>query len=236
MVDIEKLTPEFEKLNPGIKVVYDTLEREQRALADRDRHHDPRQRVQRGDDLELRDADLGEERLARQPHAAADGGQELRHQRSAQADPRMRSRYKGGLYSVPFYGESSMVYYRKSLFKAAGLDDAAASDLEADRGDRGEAQRPSSTAGICLRGQDGWGENLAALDTVINTGGGSWFNSFVAAAADLARRRGRDELLRQPGPQGRRAGRVATTASPSARRCTARARRRCGTTRPSRRA
>src|SRR3984885_3363684 len=29
--------------------------------------------------------------------------------------------YKGGLYAVPFYGESSMVYYRKDLFKAAGL-------------------------------------------------------------------------------------------------------------------
>jgi sorbitol/mannitol transport system substrate-binding protein len=31
-------------------------------------------------------------------------------------------------------------------------------------------------SGICLRGQEGWGENLAALDTVINTAGGSWFN------------------------------------------------------------
>ena len=27
MINIEKLTPEFEKLNPGIKVVYDTLTR-----------------------------------------------------------------------------------------------------------------------------------------------------------------------------------------------------------------
>src|ERR1700747_1573111 len=29
--------------------------------------------------------------------------------------------YKGSLYSVPFYGESSMLYYRADLFKAAGL-------------------------------------------------------------------------------------------------------------------
>jgi sorbitol/mannitol transport system substrate-binding protein len=32
-------------------------------------------------------------------------------------------------------------------------------------------------AGICLRGKTGWGENLAPLDTVINTYGGQWFDS-----------------------------------------------------------
>ena len=37
MVDIEKLTPEFETLNPGIKVVYDTLnENNERALIETD--------------------------------------------------------------------------------------------------------------------------------------------------------------------------------------------------------
>ena len=30
--------------------------------------------------------------------------------------------------------------------------------------------------GICLRGPPGWGENLAPIDTVINTFGGRWFN------------------------------------------------------------
>src|SRR5580693_5071436 len=29
--------------------------------------------------------------------------------------------YDGGMYAVPFYGESSMVYYRKDLFAKAGL-------------------------------------------------------------------------------------------------------------------
>src|SRR6266566_1999223 len=29
--------------------------------------------------------------------------------------------YKGDLYAVPFYGESSMLYYRKDLFAKAGL-------------------------------------------------------------------------------------------------------------------
>ena len=32
-------------------------------------------------------------------------------------------------------------------------------------------------AGICLRGKTGWGENLAPLDTVVNTFGGQWFDT-----------------------------------------------------------
>ena len=32
-------------------------------------------------------------------------------------------------------------------------------------------------AGICLRGLTGWGDNLASLDTVVNTFGGQWFNT-----------------------------------------------------------
>jgi sorbitol/mannitol transport system substrate-binding protein len=31
-------------------------------------------------------------------------------------------------------------------------------------------------SGICLRGLAGWGDNMASLDTVINTFGGEWFN------------------------------------------------------------
>ncbi len=31
-------------------------------------------------------------------------------------------------------------------------------------------------SGICLRGLAGWGDNMAALDTVVNTFGGQWFD------------------------------------------------------------
>jgi sorbitol/mannitol transport system substrate-binding protein len=34
----------------------------------------------------------------------------------------------------------------------------------------------SSVSGICLRGLPGWGEQLAPLDTVVNTFGGRWFD------------------------------------------------------------
>jgi sorbitol/mannitol transport system substrate-binding protein len=37
--------------------------------------------------------------------------------------------------------------------------------------------QPGKVAGICLRGKTGWGENLAAFDTVVNTFGGQWFDT-----------------------------------------------------------
>ena len=36
--------------------------------------------------------------------------------------------------------------------------------------------QPGKVSGICLRGLAGWGDNMAALDTVVNTFGGQWFD------------------------------------------------------------
>ena len=84
--------------------------------------------------------------------------------------------YKGGLYSVPFYGESSMLYYRKSLLAKAGITLPVHPTWTQVAAAAAKLDQPGQTAGICLRGQEGWGENLATLDTVINTYGGEWFN------------------------------------------------------------
>jgi sorbitol/mannitol transport system substrate-binding protein len=84
--------------------------------------------------------------------------------------------YKGGLYAVPFYGESSMVYYRKDLFKAAGLTMPAHPTWAQIQGFAAKLNKPGKVAGVCLRGLAGWGDNMAALDTVVNTFGGEWFN------------------------------------------------------------
>jgi sorbitol/mannitol transport system substrate-binding protein len=83
--------------------------------------------------------------------------------------------YQGNMYSVPFYGESSFLMYRKDLFDQAGIklspkptwQEVADAAVKLDTRDR---------AGICLRGKPGWGEVLAPLDTVINTFGGRWFD------------------------------------------------------------
>jgi sorbitol/mannitol transport system substrate-binding protein len=84
----------------------------------------------------------------------------------------------GKLYAVPFYGESSFLMYRKDLLTAAGQTMPANPtwDQVAAIAKAVKAKNPG-VAGICLRGKTGWGENLAPLDTVVNTFGGQWFNS-----------------------------------------------------------
>jgi sorbitol/mannitol transport system substrate-binding protein len=85
--------------------------------------------------------------------------------------------FEGGLYAVPFYGESSFLMYRKDLFQAAGLTMPAkptwqqVADFAAKLHDPGK-----KISGICLRGLPGWGEVLAPLNTVILTFGGRWYD------------------------------------------------------------
>src|SRR3984885_1430666 len=73
--------------------------------------------------------------------------------------------YKGDLYSAPFYGESSMLYYNKSLLSAAGVTMPLHPTW---------AQVQAAAAKV---NQPGWGDNMAPLDTVINTFGGDWYNT-----------------------------------------------------------
>jgi sorbitol/mannitol transport system substrate-binding protein len=173
MLDIEKLTPAFEKLNPGIKVVYDTLnENNERSLIETDitTHANSFNAVMISNyETPIWAKNGWLVNLTPQLNAAYGVTDLLKPMRNALS-------YNGGLYGVPFYGESSMVYYRKDLLKAAGLTmplhptwlqiAAIAKKLNS-----------ANTAGICLRGLAGWGENMAVLDTVINTAGGSWFNT-----------------------------------------------------------
>jgi sorbitol/mannitol transport system substrate-binding protein len=85
--------------------------------------------------------------------------------------------YKGSLYAVPFYGESSMVFYRKDLFAKAHLTMPMHPTWAQIQTFAAKLNQPGKVAGICLRGLAGWGDNMAALDTVVNTFGGQWFNT-----------------------------------------------------------
>src|SRR5438067_1882245 len=75
----------------------------------------------------------------------------------------------GKLYAAPFYGESSALMYRKDILQKAGVtladkptwDDVAAAAKK--------VHNPPNQFGICLRGLPGWGEQMAPLNTVINT-------------------------------------------------------------------
>ena len=85
--------------------------------------------------------------------------------------------HNGDLYSVPFYGESSFLMYRKDLMARAGITMPLHPTWTQVEQIAAELHNPKrGQAGICLRGLPGWGENLAPIDTVINTFGGRWFN------------------------------------------------------------
>lgn len=85
--------------------------------------------------------------------------------------------YQGALYAVPFYAESSMTYYRKDLFKQAGITMPAHPTYKeiAQYADK-ITDKSKGVYGICLRGLPGWGENMAFLTTLVNSYGGEWFN------------------------------------------------------------
>jgi sorbitol/mannitol transport system substrate-binding protein len=84
---------------------------------------------------------------------------------------------KGKLYAVPFYGESSFLMYRKDLLQAKGITMPAKPTWDQVAQIAGQLNDPTTgMAGICLRGKTGWGENLAPLDTVVNTFGGQWYD------------------------------------------------------------
>jgi polyol transport system substrate-binding protein len=85
--------------------------------------------------------------------------------------------YEGKLYAIPFNAESSMLMYRKDLFDAKGLtmpDQPTYADIQkfADQ----LTDKTKGIYGITLRGKPGWGENMAYIDTLLNTFGATWFS------------------------------------------------------------
>ncbi|WNZ27692.1 sugar ABC transporter substrate-binding protein [Leptolyngbya sp. NK1-12] len=83
----------------------------------------------------------------------------------------------GQLYAVPFYAESSMLYYRKDLFANAGITVPEQPTYAQVKEWASKIHNPQNGVyGICLRGKPGWGENMAFLTTLVNTFGGQWFD------------------------------------------------------------
>lgn len=177
MQQMEQLIGSFDKANPGITVKFDTLpENNERADIQTDIATDAKQY----DVVMISNYEtpiwakngwldnLSSQFIAKD--ASYDAGDLLPPIASSLS-------YQGGLYSVPFYGESSMLYYRKSMLAAAGITLPLHPTWTQVAAAAAKLNKPGKVAGICLRGENGWGENLATLDTVINTFGGSWFNT-----------------------------------------------------------
>ena len=84
----------------------------------------------------------------------------------------------GKLYAAPFYGESSMVMYRSDLVEQAGLNmpsNPTWDDVE--KIVKGIHNPAKGVFGICLRGKPGWGDNMAFLTTLANSYGAQWFGA-----------------------------------------------------------
>ena len=81
------------------------------------------------------------------------------------------------LYALPFYGESSMLYYRQDLFDKAGISISEQPTYEQVEQWASKVHNPANGVyGICLRGKPGWGENMGFVTTLVNTYGGRWFD------------------------------------------------------------
>ena len=115
--------------------------------------------------------------------------------------------YDGKLYAVPFYAESAMTYYRTDLFQKAGIAMPAAPTY-AQIAEYAEkiTDKPNQGYGMCLRGKPGWGENMAYVTTLVTAFGGQWFDMSWKARLDTPEWNRAvtfyDDLLRKYGPPG----------------------------------
>ena len=173
MIELKKLSPKFEEKNPDIKLNWVIVE--ENVL---------RQRVTTDVSTGSGQFDIVFIGLYETPIFAKRGW--LRPMGNFPADYDLEDVFKslrdglsydGKLYALPFYGESSMLMYRKDLLDEKGLkmpeqpkyeDIKKVADALTDKA--------KGLYGITLRGKPGWGENMAFLSTLVNTFGGTWFD------------------------------------------------------------
>lgn len=173
MIELKKLSSKFEAANPDIKLNWVVLE--ENVL---------RQRVTTDVSTGSGQFDLVFIGLYETPIFAKRGW--LREITNLPADYDVEDVFKsirdglsydGKLYALPFYGESSMLMYRKDLLEAKGLtmpEQPTYDDIKkfADA----LTDKEKNIYGITLRGKPGWGENMAYVDTLLNTSGCTWFD------------------------------------------------------------
>ena len=103
--------------------------------------------------------------------------------------PAMRAglSHDGTLYAAPFYGESSMVMYRKDLADAAGVTIGDNDSWDNVKAAAAAMHDPDNGIyGACLRGKPGWGDNGAFITTVANSFGAAWFDADYKPQLDSA--------------------------------------------------
>ena len=172
MIEMQKLSGNFEKANPDIKLKWVTLEEgvlRQRVTTDI---------ATKGGQFDVMTIGMYET-----PIWGKKGWlQELKTDAAYDVDdllPAMRGGLSvdGKLFAAPFYGESSMLMYRKDLADKAGVTVPDRPTWTQIRDLASKMHDPANGVyGICLRGKPGWGDNMALLSTMVNTFGGQWFD------------------------------------------------------------
>jgi sorbitol/mannitol transport system substrate-binding protein len=172
MIEMQKLGKNFETANPDIKLKWVTLEEgvlRQRVTTDI---------ATKGGQFDVMTIGMYET-----PIWGKKGWlQEIKTDAAYDVDdllPAMRNglSVEGKLYSVPFYGESSMLMYRKDLAAKAGVQLGDKPTWTQVKDFAAKIHDPKNGVyGICLRGKPGWGDNMAFLSTLVNTYGGQWFD------------------------------------------------------------
>ena len=203
MIELKKLSPAFEKANPDIQLKWVILEENvlrQRATTDITTNSGQFDVVAIG----TYEAPQWGKRgwLAPMTNLPADYDLD-----DVVKTARDGLSYNGTLYALPFYVESSMTFYRKDLFQAAGLTmpDQPTYDQIKQFADK-LTDKSKGQYGICLRGKAGWGENMAFVSTVVNTFGGRWFDMNWKAQLDTPEWHKAvtfySDLLKNDGPPG----------------------------------
>jgi len=172
MIEMQKHTADFEKANPDIKLKWVTLE--EATL---------RSRVTTDIATKGGQFDVMTIGMYETPIWGKKGWlKELKFDVAYDVDdllPAMRSGLSvdSKLYAAPFYGESSMLMYRKDLTDKAGVTFPERPTWEQVRDAAAKIHDPKTGVyGICLRGKPGWGDNMAFLSTMVNSFGGQWFD------------------------------------------------------------
>ena len=172
MIEMQKHTADFEKLNPEIKLKWVTLE-----------EGTLRSRVTTDIATKGGQFDIMTIGMYETPIWAKKGWlKEIKPDATYDIDdllPAMRNGLssEGKLYAAPFYGESSMLMYRKDLTDKAGVTFPDRPTWDQVRDAAAKIHDPKNGVyGICLRGKPGWGDNMAFITTLVNSFGGQWFD------------------------------------------------------------
>ena len=172
MIEMQKLTPEFERANADIKIKWVTLS-----------EAELRQKVSSEVGAKTGTYDIVTIGMYETPIWAAKGWlKEFQPPESYNVKdliPTVKDGLSYGkrLYAAPFYGEGSMTVYRRDLLEKAGLSMHDRPTWAHITEAAAKMHNPASGVyGICLRGRAGWGDNMALITTMVNSHGGQWFD------------------------------------------------------------